>query len=90
MLLAFQKTGMELGFGNMRNVGGIDRTVRAILAVGLLGVGGWGLLTGGSPVGAVGLLAGVGLAFNAVSQFCIANYLLGVDTCSWDGAEEAQ
>jgi hypothetical protein len=81
---------MGFGFGDMRNVGGIDRIVRAVLAVGLLGVGAWGLFTGETTVGAVGLLAGAGLAFNAVTQFCIANHLLGVDTCSWDGAEDAQ
>jgi len=81
---------MGLELGDMRNVGGIDRIVRAILAVGLLGVGGWGLFAGETAIGAVGLLAGAGLAFNAVTQFCVANHLLGVDTCSWDGAEEAQ
>jgi len=81
---------MGFGFGEMRNVGGIDRIVRAVLAVGLLGVGAWGLFAGETAIGAISLLAGGGLAFNAVTQFCVANHLLGVDTCSWGGAEEAQ
>jgi hypothetical protein len=88
--LASQKPDMGFGFGEMRNVGGIDRIVRAVLAVGLLGVGAWGLFAGETAIGAISLLAGAGLAFNAVTQFCVANHLLGVDTCSWGGAEEAQ
>jgi hypothetical protein len=79
---------MELGFGDRRNVGGIDRLVRAVLAVGLLAAGGWALLAGQQLLAAVGLLAGAGFAFNAATGFCVANHLLGIDTCSWDGAEE--
>lgn len=76
--------------GDKRNVGGIDRLVRAVLAVALLGVGVWGLFAGETALAAVGLLAGAGFGFNAVTQFCVANHLLGVDTCSWDGAEQTR
>lgn len=70
-----------------KNVGGIDRIARAILAAVALSVGLWGLTAGQNAVAAVSLLAGAGFGFNAVTQFCVANALLGVDTCSWDGAE---
>ena len=81
---------MDLGFGDRRNVGGIDRKLRAALAVVFLAAGGWGLLAGQTALGVVALLAGAGFAFNAVSGFCVGNYLLGVDTCSWDGAEKTR
>jgi hypothetical protein len=81
---------MGLGFDDRRNVGGIDRLVRAALAVVGFAVGGWALLAGEPLIAGVGLLAGAGFAFNAVTQFCVANHLLGVDTCSWDGAGETR
>ena len=80
---------MELDFDDSRNVGGIDRLLRAGLAVLALVVGGWALLAGQQLVAGVGLLAGVGFGFNAVTQFCVANRLLGIDTCSWDGTEDS-
>jgi tetrahydromethanopterin S-methyltransferase subunit F len=79
---------MALDIGLDRNVGGIDRLVRAVLAVVGLSVGVWGLTAGQQALGIVGLLAGVAFAFNALTQFCVANALLGVDTCSWEGPEE--
>jgi hypothetical protein len=81
---------MELGFGDSRNVGGIDRLLRAGLAVVALAAGGWALLAGEPLVAGVALLAGAGFTFNAVTQFCVANQLLGIDTCSWDGAGESR
>lgn len=87
-MLALGLMDMDTGFGDSRNVGGIDRLLRAALAVVSLAVGGWALLVGNPLLAGVGLLAGAGFTFNAVTQFCVANHLLGVDTCSWDGTEE--
>lgn len=67
-----------------RNVGGWDRRLRGVGAVGALLAAGW-LATAGNAAGAT--MAGVvaaGLGFNAVTGFCGANRLLGVDTCSVD------
>jgi len=73
---------MERPFG--RNVGGIDRLARGVLAVVCLTAGGWALVAGSTLPGAVALAAGLGFGFNAVSGFCVANAVLGVDTCSRD------
>jgi uncharacterized transporter YbjL len=68
-----------------KNVGGIDRWVRAGLAVVLAVVGvaaGIGLLPRLGAVGAaVALAASAGFAFNVVTRRCVGNYLLGIDTC---------
>ncbi|ELZ09117.1 hypothetical protein C479_12047 [Halovivax asiaticus JCM 14624] len=70
-----------------KNVGGTDRTMRlvvgsilalvgvAILA-GWLGVGG----TLGTGLGVLALLAGLVLLFTGVTQLCVVNRLLGIDT----------
>jgi hypothetical protein len=77
---------MALDIGLDRNVGGIDRMARAVLAVVAVGVGIWGLTAGPLAVGIVGVIAGAVFTFNVVTQYCITNALLGIDTCSWDGA----
>jgi hypothetical protein len=68
-----------------KNVGGTDRRVRAALAVVLAAVGvaaAAGLLPGVGTVGAaVALTASAGFGFNAVTQRCLGNRLLGIDTC---------
>jgi hypothetical protein len=79
---------MAVDIGLDRNVGGIDRMARAVLAVVAFGVGIWGLTAGPLAVGIIGVVAGAIFTFNVVTQYCITNALLGVDTCSWDGAEE--
>jgi len=84
-----QEAGMSERTGPLgleRNVGGIDRYARAVLAVVFLGIGVLGIAGGGSALGLGALLAGAGLGFNALTGFCGVNALLGVDTCSWDDA----
>ncbi|PSP86191.1 DUF2892 domain-containing protein [Halobacteriales archaeon QS_1_68_17] len=67
-----------------KNVGGLDRQFRFaagcfLVAVGLAALSGaW---AAGSTVAALSLAAGAGLLFNAATQRCLANWLLGVDTC---------
>lgn len=73
--------------GFERNVGGVDRLARAILAVIFLGIGALSLAGGATLLGTAALLAAAGFGFNAVTGFCGVNAVLGVDTCSWDGAE---
>jgi len=65
-----------------RNVGGIDRIGRALLAV-VLTIVAVRALTGGRRT--VGLLAGLGAlgaGFNATTCFCGLNAALGLDTTS--------
>jgi len=67
-----------------KNVGGFDRWVRAIVGVALAAAGiagGLGYLPFGDLSGAVLTAASAGLLFNAVTQRCVANRLLGVNTC---------
>jgi len=74
--------------GLERNVGGIDRYARAVLAVVFLAIGAFALASSRPGLGLGALVASAGLGFNAVTGFCGVNALLGVDTCSWDGASE--
>jgi hypothetical protein len=63
-----------------RNVGGRDRTGRAVLAV-VLGVVAVAALTSGKRAVAVAATAGaLGFGFNAVTCFCGLNAALGIDT----------
>ena len=67
-----------------KNVGGLDRLVRAVVGVALAAAGiagGLGYLPFGDLGGAVLVAASAGLLFNAVTQRCVANRLLGVNTC---------
>jgi len=77
---------MTVDIGLDRNVGGIDRMARAILAVAAFGIGIWGLAAGPLVVGVAGVIAGAVFTFNVVTQYCITNAMLGIETC--DGAEE--
>jgi len=66
-----------------KNVGGRDRQARYLLGS-LLALVGIGVLATGvaGPTLAVMALAGGGaLLFNAVTQRCLWNRLLGIDTC---------
>jgi len=68
--------------GRIKNVGGFDRIARGILGIGLVVVA-LGGFTGGRRVTAiVAGLGAAGLLFNAATQFCGLNALLGIDTCS--------
>ncbi|MWG34405.1 YgaP family membrane protein [Halomarina oriensis] len=63
-----------------RNVGGIDRIGRAVLAT-VLAVSTLGaVLRGRRGLATLTLLASAGLAFNAVTCFCGLNAALGLDT----------
>jgi hypothetical protein len=65
-----------------KNVGGLDRKLRAVLGT-LLALAGAGLFaTGRVTVAVMALAGGAGLLFNAVTGFCGMNALFGVDTCS--------
>ncbi len=68
------------------NVGGVERPVRMVLAVLLLGLAIFG---GMPPVGAwaVGVLAAIALVTGTVG-FCPAWKLLGVNTCPSKPAEK--
>ncbi|MDY6779863.1 MAG: DUF2892 domain-containing protein [Halobacteria archaeon] len=76
---------MDAHLGIEKNVGGIDRKIRGVLAVVslVLGVATLaGYLELPVLVGVVALVAGAGLGFNAVTQRCLGNKLLGINTCS--------
>jgi uncharacterized membrane protein HdeD (DUF308 family) len=67
-----------------RNVGGLDRTVRLVvgpLAL-LAGLGVFADLLPANPlVGGALLVVGVVLTVTGVTQRCLLNRLLGIDTC---------
>ncbi|WP_276301117.1 YgaP-like transmembrane domain [Halorussus lipolyticus] len=65
-----------------RNVGGLDRIARAVVGVALVAVAVGAFLTARRGVATAAALAGAGLLFNAATQFCGLNALLGIDTCS--------
>ena len=65
-----------------RNVGGTDRIARAVVGIALVAVAVGAFLTARRGVGVAAALAGAGLLFNAATQFCGVNALLGIDTCS--------
>lgn len=73
-----------------QNVGGVDRIARAVLAVLLGGVAVWAGLGGRWPIGALALAGAAGFTFNVATQFCGVNAVLGVDSCSWDGAKTTE
>ena len=63
-----------------RNVGGVDRVARGVLAVVLTVVAVAALRSGNRSVGAVAAVGALGAGFNAVTCFCGLNATLGVDT----------
>lgn len=67
-----------------RNVGGLDRIARVLLAVVLTVVAVSRLRSGSRVVGLVALVAALGAGFNAATGFCGVNAALGVDTTSDD------
>lgn len=64
-----------------RNVGGLDRLFRGVVAVVAAVVAAWTLLHGWVLVGAAALAVAGNLGFNAVTGFCGINAMLGIDTC---------
>ncbi len=67
-----------------QNVGGIDRLLRGVLGIVLLGVAVGATIAGRRPIGLVAAIGSIGLLFNVATQFCGMNALLGIDTCSRD------
>jgi hypothetical protein len=63
-----------------RNVGGIDRLARALLAALLTVVAVRALRSGRRSAGLLALLGAVGAGFNATTCFCGLNATLGLDT----------
>ncbi|MDJ1432249.1 DUF2892 domain-containing protein [Halostagnicola sp. A-GB9-2] len=63
-----------------RNVGGTDRIVRSVLGIWLVVTGAAAYQDGKRERAAIAIIAGLGLCWNAMTQFCGGNYLLGVDT----------
>ena len=64
-----------------RNVGGLDRALRAVIGVVLLAVAIDAAIDGRRAV-SVGLTAvSVGLLVNVLTRFCGLNAVLGIDTC---------
>jgi hypothetical protein len=63
-----------------RNVGGVDRIVRGVLAVVLTVVAVAALRSGNRSLGAVAAVGALGAGFNATTCFCGLNATLGIDT----------
>jgi len=63
-----------------RNVGGTDRIVRAVLAVGLTVAALLALQAGRRTVSVLAATGAIALGFNAVTCFCGLNEALGIDT----------
>jgi hypothetical protein len=63
-----------------RNVGGVDRLGRALLAVVLTVVAVRALRSGRRSAGLLALLGALGAGFNATTCFCGLNATLGLDT----------
>ncbi|MCU4926991.1 DUF2892 domain-containing protein [Halobacteria archaeon AArc-dxtr1] len=65
-----------------RNVGGLDRFLRFVVAITLVG---YGYRTRSRLSGTLAFLAGFDLFATAVIQRCPLNALLGIDTCGGGG-----
>lgn len=72
----------------MRNVGGYDRLARAALGLLLVGIAVVASVSGQQTLAVFGMIAGAGMLFNAATQFCGINALLGLDTCSYNPESE--
>ena len=64
------------------NVGGVDRSIRVVVGLVLIGLGYSSLLTGGAAVAAY--IAGAIAIITGVFRFCPAYMLLGIKTNSND------
>jgi hypothetical protein len=72
----------------MRNVGGYDRLARAALGLLLLGIAVLAAVSGRQLLAVFGMIASAGMLFNAATQFCGINAVLGLDTCSYNPESE--
>lgn len=64
------------------NVGGLDRIARAVVGIALVAAAVGAFFAARRGIGTVAALAGSALLFNAATQFCGVNALLGIDICS--------
>jgi hypothetical protein len=74
---------------SQRNVGGYDRIARVLLGVVLFGIAVYAATAGRQLLAVFGTVASAGLLFNAATQFCGVNAVLGLDTCEWDPDENS-
>lgn len=63
-----------------RNVGGVDRIARGLLAVCLAVLAVGALRSGNRSLGGLAALGALGAGFNATTCFCGVNALFGLDT----------
>jgi hypothetical protein len=73
-----------------RNVGGTDRLLRAVGAVGLTVLALALFRNGNRSKGLLAAVGAVGLGFNATVCFCGLNRALGIDTTGGDAAPTEQ
>ncbi|WP_340101687.1 DUF2892 domain-containing protein [Salinibaculum salinum] len=71
-----------------RNVGGSDRLARALLGVLLFAIAVGAAVSDRQLLAVFGMVASAGLLFNAATQFCGVNAVLGLDTCAYDPESE--
>jgi hypothetical protein len=62
------------------NVGTPDRMIRGVLGLALVGLGGFGLVTGWAAIAAY--VVAMVLLSTAAAGFCPAYWLLGINTCA--------
>jgi hypothetical protein len=67
----------------MRNVGGYDRLARAALGVLLFAIAVVAAVSEQQLLAVFSMIASAGLLFNALTQFCGINAVLGLDTCNY-------
>lgn len=70
-----------------RNVGGLDRLVRAVVGTWLVVVAVAALLDERRVTAATAAIAGAGLLFNVRTQFCGCNAMFGIDTTTASSEE---
>ena len=70
-----------------RNVGGLDRLLRAVVGTLLVAVAVDAAIDGRRTVSLAVGVAGAALLVNAATRFCGLNAALGIDTCSRSTAE---
>ncbi len=61
------------------NVGGVEKIIRMVLGVVLIGLGLLGVFTG--AIAALGYIIGVIALVTGVAGYCPASALLGINTC---------
>ena len=71
-----------------RNVGGYDRLARAALGVLLFAIAVGAAIADQQLLAVFGMIASAGMLFNAATQFCGVNAVLGLDTCEYNPDSE--